>query len=170
MNKAELGSLIVKVFSLFYALRALEIALWAAGPLIFAPKTVDGYFYGTFSIQIFGLTVLSLVLWLLSDAIGKALAGTNPEAPFTSAPASIILTCVFIGVGLVLLAATLPELAQVIVLAAHRQLPDFFNAGDAHTSMKVVRVILSLALSGFLIFGSAGLQRLVLKLRGRDEG
>ncbi len=76
------------------------------------------------------------------------------------------MTCVFVGFGLYLFCFMIPVLAEIIGVISFS---GTFKFDSWRSVESLAKLLLYFALAAYFLFGSAGLQRLVLKLRGRDE-
>lgn len=169
MTKAELGTVICKVFGLYFFVCVLQTALsnWI---LIFsAPQAAENTFalYHYLS-QFIVCGVLAALFWFCAEKIGRRLAGAQPEnLAALSIGAGEIMCCVFAGFGLYLFSLSLPAGAELLSALLYRG-PVSFR--ENYEALQLIKVILYLSFSFYFLFGSAGLLRLVLKLRGCDEG
>ena len=120
-----------------------------------------------FMVQFIGYSVMAALFWFGAESLGKALAGANPEKPITDARASDAMTGVFAGFGLYFFSFMVPIVAEIMGAIYFSGTFKFDSWNAAATFAKL---FLYFALAAYFLFGSAGLQRLVLTLRGRETG
>lgn len=169
MTKAELGAMICRVFALYFFFEAFQ-AMLLNGIYLFNPARLAGeagvYMLSLFMVQFIGYGIIAVLFWFGAENLGKAVAGANPEKRITEGRASDAMTCVFVGFGLYFFSFMVPVLVEIMGVV---YFSGTFKFNSWHAAENFAKLFLYFALAAYFLFGSAGLQRLVLNLRGREN-
>ncbi len=123
------------------------------------------YLLALFVVKFIGYSLMAVLFWFRAESLGKILAGSIPEKPITDGTVSDAMTCVFAGFGLYFFSFMVPIVAEIMGAFYFSGTIKFYSW---HAAENFAKLFLYFTLSVYFLFGSAGLQRLVLKLRGRE--
>jgi hypothetical protein len=160
MNKGELGKIISRVFALILFLPTINLII--STPMLFSQGTYVAVMYGT---NITVHIILAFIFWMKAKAIGGFLVGENKKQKIDFPAYHQIMHLVFITFGLWLAGKAIPDISNIAAyiisdgIIAGRKLQSFDSFEYA------VRIALHIGLGAFLIFGSDGFRKMLVKLR-----
>lgn len=168
MTKSELGALISRVFALFFVIQSAN-SFVLAWPHVFALNAP-----GMKMVIAILLTnclfwaLLSAFFWFFSRKIGALLVGNkslDEKAP--SIQPDAFMVAIFAGFGCYLIGRSIPDLADLASELVYMWTTDNPSRWPGLAVVEAnLRILITLVMAVFFIFGARGLQKFVFSLRG----
>jgi len=171
MTKAELGTIISKVFAIFYFFKSVWILLTNILPLLFQPEYQgEQYILAWFLISFLSFSALALGFWFGAEKLGKLIAGKNDTKTIASFSPEQFMAGVFVAFGCLLLSYAIPDVSELLAIAFSDEATQKIKMQNLNLTEKIVSIGLYSILSLLFILGANGLQRAVFMLRNLGTG
>lgn len=164
MTKLELGTIISKVFALYYFFEALSaimpsiMGLYGSG--------INQYILFVLMTQFIAPFVMFILFWFGAEMIGKRIVGKDNQKDIGTFKNKELIACVFVGFGCLFLYKIVPIVADplYVLFSNPETRKRYVNNGEMTKDM--IQASLYFVLSMYFIFGASGLQKTVFWLRG----
>ena len=168
MTKLELGTIISKVFALYYFFKLFSILTFSVLPLILHVEDIsmNSDLWVLTITSLIAPLVLSMLFWFGAEKVGKKIAGKNDQKDIGMLKHEDLMACIFVGFGCFLLYSVISAIAEPLsVFFSNDEIRRRYTSSQEMTQ-DMIQSSLYLFLSMCFIFGANGLQKTVFWLHG----
>lgn len=167
MTKLELGTIISKVFALYYFFKALYGLMPTIMSVLFNynETSMNEHVLFFVMIQVISPTIIFLLFWIGAEKIGKKIAGKDEQKNILNLKHEDLMVSIFVGFGCFLLYSALPPIVDTLsILFGDDEIRNRYIENNKMTK-DITQSSLYFILSMYFIFGASGLQKIVFTLR-----